>query len=291
MAKKYSFKQFQSQYSDDDACLDAIMERRYGHIDCCPKCGFESKLTRIEGRRAYACQEGCHIYPCAGTVFEKSTTSLTSWFHAMYLMTATRNGVSAKELERQLGVTYKCAWRIGHKIRELMDARNKSNTPSKLSGHVEIDETFIGGYQKTKKGKLQNTNKTVVFGMVKREGDLKAHVVPNTKGRTLIPLIKDNIEKGSTISSDDWRPYRKLSDHGYNNGRVKHQFDQWRNGIHHTNSIEGFWSHLKRGIRSTHTSVSAGYLQNYVNEFTFRYNYRHDPANMFRRLLTQISQG
>ena len=142
MAKdKFTFKQFQAQYPDDAACLDAIMQRRFGGLDCCPSCGVVSKLTRIEGRRAYACKEGCHIYPCAGTEFEHSSTPLTLWFHAMYLMTSTRNGVSAKELQRQLGVTYKCAWRIGHQLRLLMAARDKANNPGPLTGHIEVDET------------------------------------------------------------------------------------------------------------------------------------------------------
>lgn len=124
MADKFTRKQFQALYPDDSACLLAILHRRHGTADICPKCGVIGKLTRIEGRRAFACKEGCHVYPCAGTIFEKSSTPLTDWFFAMYLMTATRNGVSAKELQRQLGVTYKCAWRIGHQLRILMAARS-----------------------------------------------------------------------------------------------------------------------------------------------------------------------
>lgn len=119
MAAKFTFKQFQAQFPDDDACLLEIFKRqRHGEIDACPHCGLVGKLSKIEGRRAYACAAGCHYYPCAGTVFEHSSTSLTLWFHAMYLFTSTRNGVSAKELQRQLGVTYKCAWRIGHQLRQ-----------------------------------------------------------------------------------------------------------------------------------------------------------------------------
>jgi transposase len=102
MAKaKFAFKQFQAEYTDDDACLRAILKRGYQTIDACPNCGIVGTLTRIDGRRAFACKEGCHTYPCAGTVFEHSSTNLTKWFHAMYLMTATRSGVAAKELERQ----------------------------------------------------------------------------------------------------------------------------------------------------------------------------------------------
>src|SRR5258706_5000413 len=146
MAAKFTFAQYKAQYPDDDACLAAILERRYGKAEACPNCGVVGKLTKIAGRRAYACKEGCHTYPCAGTIFEHSSTPLSLWFHAMYLMTATRNGVSGKELQRQLGVTYKCAWRIGQQLRILMKARSEAMTSGgQLSGHVEVDETFIGG--------------------------------------------------------------------------------------------------------------------------------------------------
>ena len=142
---KFTFAQYKAQFPNDDACLQAILERRYGKAEACPECGVVGKLTKITGRRAYACKEGCHIYPCAGTIFEHSSTPLSLWFHAMYLMTATRNGVSGKELQRQLGVTYKCAWRIGQQLRILMKARADAQNPGQLSGHVEVDETFIGG--------------------------------------------------------------------------------------------------------------------------------------------------
>lgn len=296
MAGKYTRKQFQSQYPDDAACLQAILQRRYGDAEFCPNCGVVGKLTRIESRRAFACKEGCHIYPCAGTVFEKSRTPLTDWFYAMYLMTATRNGVSAKELERQLGVTYKCAWRIGHQLRELMAARDKSNTPPQLSGHVEIDETYIGGRirTKTKIGRRNQgrhlENKTVVMGLVQRGGAFKGHVVESGKKQDLLPHVFADVKEGSTISTDTHSSYKKLEDHGFIHGVVNHTAEEWKQGIHCTNRIEGFWSHLKRGISSTHVWVSKKYMQRYVNEFAFRYNNRKAPAEMFQRMLAQISK-
>lgn len=298
MANKYTRKQFQAQYPDDAACLQAVLQRRYGNPDVCPHCGVVGKLTRIEGRRAFACQEGCHIYPCAGTVFEKSRTPLTDWFYAMYLMTATRNGVSAKELQRQLGVTYKCAWRIGHQIRELMAARDKANNPTPLTGHVEVDETYVGGklrkHKSTKQGRRNQgphlEDKTIVMGFVERGGSFKGHVVPDGKKRTLVPILFDTIRKGATVSTDQNPAYKLLNKSGYQHGSVNHSMDEWKRGIFHTNSIEGFWSHLKRGISSTHVSVSAHHLQKYVDEFGFRFNNRHAPADMFKRMLAQISK-
>ena len=291
---KFTFRQYQAQYPDDDACLLAIFERRYGKAEACPKCGIVGKLTKIEGRRAYACKEGCHTYPCAGTIFEHSSTPLKLWFHAMYLMTATRNGVSAKELQRQLGVTYKCAWRIGHQLRELMSERAKAQNPGPLSGHVEIDETYIGGKLRKFHGFGKGhylKNKTTVFGIVQRNGDVRGTVVPNDQLTTLWPIIRDNVATGSTVSTDTHRTYRRLKVMGFAHGRINHNIDEWKNGIHHTNTIEGFWSHLKRGLSSTHVSVSKKHLQKYVDEFAFRFNNREAPAEMFKRLVRQVSRA
>lgn len=295
MASKFTFRQFQALYPDDDACLLAVFKRKHNEeTDACPSCAvIGAKFHKITGRRAYACQEcGHHFYPCVGTPFEKSSTPLTLWFHAMYLMTATRNGVSAKELERQLGVTYKCAWRIGHQLRDLMAARDQSNNPGPLGGHVEADETYVGGKLRKFEGHGKGhylKNKTTIFGMVERGGPLRAMVVPNEQRATLLPIIKANIALGSTISTDSAKAYRTLSKNSYCHGTVNHNIDQWRNGIFCTNGIEGFWSHFKRGIVSTHVSVSEQHMQRYVGEFQFRYNNRDDPAAMFDRLVRQIS--
>ncbi|MCX7171293.1 MAG: IS1595 family transposase [Proteobacteria bacterium] len=291
MADKYTFKQFQAQFPNDDACLVSILKRRYPVDDVCPHCGVVGKLTRIEGRRAFACKEGCHIYPCVDTVFEKSSTSLTLWFHAMYLMTATRNGVSAKELQRQLGVTYKCAWRIGHQLRELMAARDAENNSEPFTGHTEVDETYIGGKVKGAKGKGQSrSNKTIVFGMVERGGNVRTQVIKDERRTTFVEVIKANVSPGTTISTDTHKSYVKLPKHGYVHGSVNHKAEEWVKGIHHTNTIEGFWSHLKRAIRSTHVSISRKHAQKYADEFSFRYNNRQAPADMFLRMLGQISK-
>ena len=211
---KYTFQQFKKEYPNDDACLDAILLMRYGSEPVCPGCGVvPAKLHKMSERRAYACQDcGHHVYPCVGTPFEKSSTKLTLWFHAMYLMTATRNGVSAKELERQLGVTYKTAWRIGHELRKLMGA---PATDEPLSGHVELDEAYVGGKEKNKHASKKQgrsgggpTGKTTVFGMLERGGDVRAHVVPNASGSTLLPIIAANVEPGSVISTDEYGTYK-----------------------------------------------------------------------------------
>lgn len=289
---KYTFRQFQADFPDDDACLDRIMLLRYGKQPYCPKCDKETDFHRIQNRRQYACSCGYQLAPCAGTIYEKSRTPLTLWFHSMYLMTATRNGVSAKELERQLGVTYKCAWRIGHQIRSLMAERNEKE--DQLSGHVEIDETYVGG----KSGTVGNhmKEKTIVMGMMERGGKLKSQVIPNVKRATLRPIITENVQAGTTISTDELRSYKALHYMGYNHDSVKHgyhQYAKWSDrtdALCCTNSIEGYWGHLKKGIGSTHVHVSPKHLQKYVGEFEFRFNNRKNPALMFYRMLAHLSK-
>ncbi|MBX3661008.1 MAG: IS1595 family transposase [Burkholderiales bacterium] len=287
---KYTFIQFKEQYPNDDACLESIKQRRFGEGSACPSCGVvPAKFHRITGRRAYACQDcGHHVYPCAGTIFEHSSTPLTLWFHAMYLMTSTRNGVSAKELQRQLGVTYKCAWRIGHQLRILMAARDAANNPTPREGHFEIDETYVGGKVKGK-GRRFVKNKAVVMGIVQRGGALTGKVVRNNKAETLVPVVMDTIEPGSIVNTDELSSYKPLESLGYHHVALNHSQEQWALGPHHTNRIEGFWSHLKRGISSTHVAVSKKHLQKYVDEFAFRYNNRKEPAVMFERMLAQVS--
>lgn len=291
MAEKYTFAQFKSEYPDDDACLAAIFLKRFGEKPTCQSCGvYESKFARVTGRRAYVCQWcGHHLYPCAGTEFEHSSTPLSLWFHAIYLMTATRNGVSGKELQRQLGVTYKCAWRIGHQLRKLMAAKAAASGGRKLSGHIEVDETYVGGKQPGIRGRGAK-GKTVVFGILERDGNIIAKVVPNVKRETLAPIIEANVAPGSVISSDELSTYQALTRKGYKHGTVTHGKKQYVSGIHHVNGVEGFWSHLKKGIRSTHVSVSAKHLQKYVGEFAFRFDNRKQPASMFESALSSMSQ-
>jgi hypothetical protein len=293
MADKFTFAQYKAQFPDDDACLASILERRYGKAEACPECGIVGKLTKITGRRGYACKEGCHIYPCAGTIFEHSSTPLSLWFHAMYLMTATRNGVSGKELQRQLGVTYKCAWRIGQQLRILMKARADAQNPGPLSGHVEVDETFVGGRKHRTKIRRHGDkdDKAIVMGIVQRGGPLRGKVIKSTGTMSLIPEVMENVAPGTTISTDEWRPYKHLASLGYNHARVNHSAEEYVRGDVHTNTVDGFWKHLKCGIKSTHISVSKQHLQKYVDEFAFRFNNRDNPADMFRRLVAQVSRA
>lgn len=286
---RYTFKQFQTEYPDDGACLDRIMAEQFGGCEfVCPACGIETKFHRITKRRAYACQDcGHHIYPCVGTIFEKSRTPLTKWFFAMYMMTSTRHGVAAKEIERQIGVTYKCAWRMCHELRKLMAAADYQGP---LSGHIEVDETYVGGRQAQRDRKADGSNKTIVMGLLERGGNVLAGPVPNASQSILEPVLLSNVTADSVISTDEWPSYNDLGKSFREHGQVNHRSKEYVRGVHHTNSIEGHWSQLKRSISGTHVHVSAKHLWKYVSEFSYRRNMRADHALMFDHLLVSISQ-
>ncbi|MEQ8667277.1 MAG: IS1595 family transposase [Rhodospirillales bacterium] len=280
---RYSFQDFMKEYPTDEACLDKIMSMKFGDTPTCPGCGAVTKFHRINKRRAYACQEcGHHIYPCVGTPFEKSRTSLQKWFYAMYLFTSSKHGVPAKELERQLQVTYKTAWRIAHELRKLM-ANSDDHGP--LSGHVEIDETYVGGRPRHGKRKP----KAVVFGMLQRGGTVRAGIVPKANRETLLPIIAQNVQRGSTISTDEHGAYRSLQSLGYTHGAVKHQYKEYSYKDYSTNGLEGYWSRLKLSIRGTHIHVSPKHLWKYVSEFSYRYNNRKAThGEMFTDLVSSL---
>lgn len=286
--EKFTFKQFQSEYPDDAACLDKIMVMTYGGTQLkCPHCQKASKFHRIEKRRAFACQEcGHHIYPCVGTVFEKSRTPLNKWFYAMYLFTSTRHGVPARELERQLGVTYKCAWRIAHELRKLMASADRNGNSGPLSGHVEVDETWVGGRVTPRR---PHARKRIVMGMVERDGRVRAGVVPNLKADTLENAVKANVAPGSRVTTDEYTSYRYLRLAGYVHDTVNHRSGEYVRGDVHTNTIEGYWSRLKNSIKGTHVHISERHSWKYISEFSFRYNMRKRPAAMFDRMILAVS--
>jgi transposase-like protein len=280
MAKPFTIKDLFKRFPDDDACLDHLMAVRYGNPLGCPKCGRNGRFARIRKLPAYSCPWcGHHIHPMAGTPFERSHTPLQKWFYAMYLFTTTRNGVAAKELQRQLGVTYKTAWRMGHEIRKYM---GWVDGDSSLGGQgiVEVDKVFIGG--KDKRGK---DDKTVVLGMVERGGEVLTRVVGGKGEFFVMPHILRHVRLGSRVATDEAQAFAKLPEEGYRHGTVNHSAKEYVRGPVHTNTIDGFWAWLKRGIGGTHVWVSKKHLPNYLGEFEFRFNLRKSPHLMFDVLL------
>lgn len=267
---KYSILDFQKEFSNDDVCFDFIFRKKYPELK-----GY----YRVKGRKAYANAQGEHIHPLVGTIFEKSDTSLVKWFFAIYLFSQSKNGVSAKELERQLSVTYKTAWRIAKQIRSLMD-----DGGDMLTGTIEVDETYIGGYRKGGQG---GKNKTPVFGMVERGGKKVKAKVTLREAHLLLNEIRGGVEKGSAIISDKFHVYTKTKKLGYTHESINHFKKEWARNEVHTNTIEGFWAQLKRGLLGTYNgAVSPIYLQSYVNEFSFRYA-KSSPV-VFASLLAKI---
>ena len=279
----FTVTDFFRQFPTDDACLEHLWNVRFGDEVECEKCGKVGKFYRLRKEPAYSCPRcGHHIHPMVGTPFAKSRTPLQKWFYAMYMFTTTRHGVAAKELQRQLGVTYKTAWRMGHELRKYM-AEVDGETP--LSGDVEADETYVGGRTTGGKRGRGAPNKTVVFGMLERDGDVMANVVPNVRKNTLQPIIKENVVKDSTVHTDELKSYSGLPKAGFEHETVNHSAGEYVDGDCHVNGIEGFWARLKLSIRGTHVHVSRKHLQKHVKEFEYRYNMRKNPDLMFDRLL------
>lgn len=261
-------------------------------MPCCPCCSQATTFKRIVGRRAYQCSDkDCQyqLYPTAGTVFDHTRTSLVDWFYVIYLMASTRNGVSAKEIERQLGVTYKTAWRMGHQIRLLMANGGLGNM---LTGTVEVDESYIGGepknrHAKKRDGKLgRGINKQPIVSIVQRGGEVRTFVVDNVGSGNMYKIITDNVEKGSRLITDGFTSYKWVGLQ-YDHVPVKHNNDKITVGDKHTNTVEGFFSHLKRTISGTHIHVSAKHLQKYADECSFRYSHKGQGQLMFHTILKQ----
>src|SRR5579884_1965879 len=187
----FTYAEFLERFPSNEACLDYLRDRFYPDGTSCPKCDKPTRFRKIKKRSAYSCQWcGHHIYPTAGTIFEKTTVSLQLWFYAIFLMASTRCGISAKQLEREIGVSNKTALRMFRQIRTLLHEDDEL-----LSGRVEIDETYVGGPRKRKPGRplSDDQKKTPVLGMVEREGRVLARVVPDARALSLMPLIKQHV--------------------------------------------------------------------------------------------------
>jgi transposase len=282
-APKYNFKDFSCEFPDDAACLGHVFKTRYPNGLTCPKCGAENRFHPVPGRRAYACVCAFQVYPTAGSVFHKSTTPLKTWFHALYLMTASKNGVAALELQRQIGVTYKCAWRMMHQIRALM-----CEEVPPMKGTVEVDETYVGGKRPGKRGRGA-AGKAIVVGALERGGNVAPFVVTQANAETAEALLAVTTEPTAKIVTDEYSAYHGLKRKGYDHESISHRREEWVRGSVHTNGIEGFWSQMKRSIDGTHHGVSKKHLQKYADEFAFRYNRRRSKVHMFRCLVAQLT--
>lgn len=294
---RYSLMAFMRDFPTDDACLEWLWRTRYaddGVHASCPSCDalrpFKRYATRQQ-RQSWTCTTcGHHLHPTAGTIFHKSSTSLHLWFYAMYLITSTRCGISAKQLERELGVTYKTAWRMFRLIRKHLMTQDE--TP--LSGSVEADETYIGGKPRLsdrirgehggwKKGRIRE--KIMVFGTVERGDRVRAEVVPAGEKGGIGRRLHDHVSPLATLYTDQYVGYKKLGKRYVAHHRIRHDKRVYVSGDVHTSTIDGFWSLVKRGINGVYHSVSAKHLPGYLNEYAWRYNHRKDGQAQFAGLL------
>jgi len=281
---RYSLTEFMAEFPDDEACLRQLWRDRYspdGTNALCPKCGLVHPFKRYataQQRQSWTCTIcGHHLHPTAGTIYHKSSTSLHLWFYAMYLMTSTRCGISAKQLERELGVTYKTAWRMFNQIRLLLEEDIYD-----LTGTIESDETFIGGKEGNKHANKKfgsgrgTVGKQPVWGALERGGRVVARVVPDTTKRTLLPHVIERVMPRSTVYTDEATAYDALTGMGFGHKRVHHAAKVYVEGNVHVNTLEGFWSLVKQGIGGVYHSISSKHLQSYLSEYAWRYNRRND---------------
>jgi transposase len=293
---RYTIFEFDREFADDAACMDFLVAKLYPEGIYCPTCGRVTKHHRVKARTCYACQFcGHQEYPLVGTIFEGSSTSLRLWFQAIYLMASTRCGISAKQMERELGVTYPTAWRMAKQIRSLLG----QDDDEPLSGTVEVDETFVGG--KPRAGEIKSRKdirrfteeKAKVLGAAQRGGRVSATVIPSRKRTTIMPHLQKHILPASVVYTDEFKSYRRLGEAGYEHSRINHSEGVYVSGDVHTNTIEGFWALLKGGLTGVYHGVSTKHLQAYLDEYVFRYNNREITGRrgMFDAFLSRIEKA
>jgi transposase len=292
---RYTIEDFNRQFPNDDACFEHLREQRFPDgIAYCAECKTERQHHRIKGRPVYACNECLtQISPMAGTIFEHSSTSLRLWYYAIYLMASTRCGISAKQIQRETGVTYKTAWRMFRQIRSLL-----SETDMQLEGSaVEMDEMYYGGKRKGGAGRPMrgDKKKTPVVGIVERggKGRVVARTIPDVSGASLLSMAREFVLPESTIFTDELNGYdgiQHIQGKNYRHRRIKHSAQVYVVGDVHTNTIEGFWSLVKRGIGGVYHSVSQKYLQTYLDEYSFRYNRRDQGNLIFNAFLKRVAE-
>jgi transposase len=299
-----TYTRFMELFPSHDACLDYLKDRFHPDGSECPKCGKTTKFHRIKSRAAYGCQWcGHQVYPTAGTIFHKSTTNLQMWFWAIFLLSSTRCGISAKQLEREIGVSYPTAHRMFKQIRTLLS----QDGDSPLTGKVEADETAMGGKPRRGEvlkmqregekdlsaagGRWRQQKKTTVFAMVERQGRVRATVVPNRTRKSLMGEITKHVLPASTIFTDEWPAYHGLDRTYKAHHRIRHSLEIYVEGDVHTQTIEGFFGLVKNGIRGVYHAVSTTYLQNYLDEYAFRYNARDVKRPMFWLILDRVQKA
>jgi len=263
----------QKRFSTQRKCEDFLRSKRWPKGPVCPRCGTAHPY-RISTRHIWRCKACSYEFSVTtGTIFHRSRTPLQKWYIAIWLMVTSKKGISAKQLERSLGVTYKTAWRMAMQIRKAM--RPGYGFEDKLAGIVEADDTYVGGKRSGGKRGRGAPGKEIVVGMMERGGNVVAQVVQNLSAETLRPLLDTYVSiNAELLCTDEHKGFKKAAE-GFPHKTVCHA-KTFVNGNVHTMGVESFWSLLKRAIIGVYHRVSAKYLQAYLNEFVFRFNNRHN---------------
>jgi transposase-like protein len=279
------------RYGTEDKCREFLEELRWPDGVECPRCGTPDAV-RVKDRPQWRCKSCDYRFSVTvGTVFADSHLPLWKWFLASYLVIESKKGISAKQLQRTLGVTYKTAWYLGHRIRSAME----EGSPVKLSGIVEVDETYVGGKRRrgqgSKGGPGRGTKKAMVLGAVERGGDIRLSVGDRPDKATLHAFIREHVaDDAEAIHTDAWQAYGGIGDADTRHEFVSHNQREWIRGIVHTNTVEGVWSLLKRSIIGSYHQLSAKHLPAYLDEISFRFNNRDNPY-LFRDTLLRLLDG
>jgi len=287
-----TFKDFERMFPDETAARTYLTMRRWPDGVTCPKCG-NTKVYTLKARpfnwlcKSETClkrtKTGYRFSLYVGTIFENTNYPLLTWFKVLYLMLQSKKGMSALQIHRMIGSgSYRTAWYIAHRLR----AGLSDPEFVRLVGIVEVDETFIGGKDKNRhRGKRVGVTggaaKTAVVGAISRKGNVTCQIIERLDENTLAKFVERTVDQRvKLLATDEWPGYNQMSDYGYRHNVVVHARGEYVRGVCHTNTIEGFWSLLKRGVLGTYHNVSRKYLPLYLNEFVFRYNNRKN-ADMF----------
>ncbi len=297
-----SIIEFQKHFGTDEQCRFYLEQQRWGGTPACVHCGSVNVRRFANGSGIFKCREkACRkkFSVTVGTVWQDRKLPLHKMFFAVYLLSVHSKGISSHQLANFLDISQKAAWLLNHKIRAMLTDKD----PAALTDMVEADETFVGGKQINKHGNRKRIRaeriarkkakakgekyigtgpikgKTMVAGVLQRGGKVITRVIPDTRGETLKEFLSDNIAEGSTIYTDEWKGYRRLGK-AYKHDSVQHNLGEYVRGKVHTNTMEGFWSLLKRQIDGIHHSVSPKHLQRYCNEASFRYNNKGEAQDV-----------
>jgi len=281
--QEYNLLAMFREFGSDEKCREYLEQLRWPDGVTCPRCNSKD-IIPIQARKQHHCR-GClhHFSVTAGSIFHDSHLPLSTWFATAYMMIESKKGVSANQIKREMGISYKTAWYLCHRIRAAMGAAKQEQ----LDGVLEVDETLVGGKVRGK-GHGYKGNKTTVAGVVQRGGDIRLQVVKDRSRETLHELIKQHAhDKATAIYTDDWEAYKGIGDADTIHDTVNHSAKEYVRGDVHTNSVESVWSLLERSIIGAFHQVSKKHLDAYLDELEFRFGNRRNP-HLFRETIRRL---